>query len=125
MPPVAPETPRDGEGVAVDVGVVGQEVAGGDDDGRVLGARGGVVDGDRGVVDAGDVDGGVGRVGAAVAVVDRVVEAAVAVAAGVGVGGERDVAAGQVDRPARGVVRVGDRQAVAVAVRVVGEQVAR
>ena len=71
----------EGEGVALGVGVVGQEVGVGDLEGGVLGRGGRVVDRHGCVVDALEVDRDVAGVGAAVAVVDRVVEAGRAVAA--------------------------------------------
>src|SRR5262249_49285125 len=84
-----------------------------------------VVVGDRGVVGALEVDRDRARVGAALAVVDRVVERARAGAAGVGVGGEGDRAGVEDDRAARGVVDAGDGERVAVGVGVVGDEVGR
>ena len=113
----------DGERVALGVAVVQGQVGRGDDDLRVLGARGVVVGRHRRVVDAGDVDRDVVAVGATVAVGDGVVEAAFAVAAQVGVRRERDVVAVELDAAAGGVRDAGDGQGVALDVAVVAQQV--
>src|SRR5262249_1654371 len=108
----------DAQGVAVDVGVVGEQRARRDHQGRVLGGGGRVVDRDRGVVDGADGDvgrdresvgggGGGGRVGV------------------VGVRRESDVAAGEAHRAVDRAADAGDAQGVAVDVGVVGEQRAR
>src|SRR5262249_47807186 len=89
-------------------GVVGEQGARRDHQGRVLGGGGRVVDRDRGVVDGadGDVDRGGG--GAAVAVADGVGEGGRAVV--VGVRRESDVAAGEGPRAVGRAADAGERQ---------------
>ena len=110
----------DGQAVAVEVAVVGEQAGGADDQGRVLVGRRAVVRRHGGVVDRVDGHGDAGGGGAAIAVGDGVGEAVGAVEVGV-----RGIGEGAVAVVHHGAVgALGDRghdQRIAVGIAVVGQ----
>ncbi len=118
---------NDGERVAVHIAVVGEQRGGGDGEGGVLGrgeqiaqGYGTVIVADRRVVHRRDGDEYRGRIRAAFAVGDGVVELSRTVI--VGIGREQDLAVHQGHRAVLGIADGGDAERIAVHVAVVGEQ---